>query len=158
MKISDSDFSTIDYVKDETVTKVKYELSYFRFEQWLDQILSGDNLLPSTSNINFSTQVYGSEGKKWLVMFTTYEKLDEKGLPQVNGIHYPYIGDDFSWDYTPDPAEDRNELFKRITNQVKLIIMEYINKGKYSDKLKSFSSVSASWVGGRYFESLYVRK
>ena len=159
MNISDSDFATIDYVNDDSGPIKPNELSYTRFEQWLNRILGGDVLLPTSSKIYFSVTTYGSEGHRWRIQFITYKDFDSDGFFVIEEIQYPYMGDEFEfeYDYTTDSYEGLEKVRQEVVNQVKEIVREYLDRGNFSKKTKSFHSISAGWGVERYPEILYKR-
>lgn len=157
MNISDSDFASIDYVYYDTNSIQSKELSYERFEQWLDRIMGGDVLLPTSSNIFFFITGYGSEGTKWKIHIITYEDSDKHKYHNTDSIQFRYKGDEFEWDYTPASYENRDEIHKGILNQAKSVIKEYLIKSTYANKLKSYNSVAIGWIPSRP-EIIYKRK
>lgn len=157
MNISDSDFASIDYVHDDTGPVQNEGLSYSQFEQWLDRIMGGDVLLPTSSKIYFSVTGYGSDGTKWRIRFITYKGINDHGLLDIDGIQYPYIDDDLKWDYTPASYEDRDAVLREIVNQTKCVLKAYLTRGKYANKLKSYASISAGWNMERYPEVIYEK-
>lgn len=74
-----------------------------------------------------------------------------------DGLQYPYIGDEFEYDYTTDSYEELEKVRQEVVNQVKEIIREYLKRGKFSKKTKCFHSISAGVDLERYPEILYKR-
>ena len=103
----------------------------------------GDVLLPLSSKIYFYVTDYGSEATEWRISLITYETVNENGY--IIGTQYPYLDDDFVWNYTPDSYEDGNAVKSELVKHSRNILQEYLNSGKYSNKLKSFSSISIGW-------------
>ena len=135
MKISDSDKEQLGIVSREKEDKIKQDISYQMLEEWLDRIVGGDVLLPTSSKIYFQIGVWGTE--QWSLNFSTVSGFDDSGIPQ--DTHWPYIGDDLIW----DRVLDKDETIKKVISLIK----EYLGKGKYSGNLKTYSMISAGWFG-----------
>lgn len=134
MKICDSDKTKIGIVINEKQEKKKQDISYQMLEEWLDRIIGGDVLLPKSSIIYFEINVLGTE--QWHLEFSTIEGFDERGIPE--DIKWPYIGDDLKWDRTLEKEE--------VVTKVSSLIKEYLEKGKYSGNLKTYSMIAAGWL------------
>lgn len=135
MKICDSDKEQLGIYAKQKGEKIRRDISYQMLEKWLDRIVGGDVLLPKSSNLYFEIGVWGTE--QWSLRFLTVSGFDDKGIPQDS--KWPYIGDDLKWDRVLDKDET-------IVNVISLI-RKYLEKGKYSGNLKTYSTISAGWFG-----------
>ena len=135
MKINDSDKARLGIITKEKEEKKKMDLSYSMLEKWLDRIVGGDVLLPTSSNLYFEIGTGGYE--QWNLKFMTVKGFDEHGIPR--GTEWPYLGDELIW----DRVLEKDAMIEKVIS----LINEYLNRGLYAVNLKRYSMISAGWFG-----------
>ena len=91
MFIKDNEKEKLGIAEKQTYP-VMENLTYKDLEKWLDRILGGDVLLPTSTKVFFCLGMSGQE--KYRLDFTTVSGYSDEGIPE--GMKWPYICDDIS--------------------------------------------------------------
>ena len=106
---------------------------YGDFEMWLNRLFGGDVLLPTSANVLFDLRHVNTGHYK--LYFVAVRDYAEMGSPQNE--YWPYMDDDLQWDVILEKEE--------MLEEVSSLLKEYLEKGLFSGKLKSYQSVSIGW-------------
>lgn len=143
MKMSDSEYTLIaDIERHEEIQK----LNYSKFEEWLDRILAGDNLLPFSSKLYFciGTPFPRKRDTEWAIHLHTFSSFSANGT--IDNYESPYWGDDLIWDYTWNDTLAHEDNVLILKDKPTTYLKRYLTIGKHSAKLKTFSLVAIGWM------------
>ena len=98
-------------------------------------------------NTGNSIKKRGGERNEYIEYTTDSESLADTTLGSLIGYSRHYS----------DLWSVNDSIRREIVNQAKYVLRQYLIRGKYANKLKSYASISAGWIVESYPEIIYTR-
>ncbi len=110
---------------------------YLKFSEWLDRIIEKNDPIDAAA---LSFNLYEDENSNWSIQLIGASDFDEDDDDWACDEVFSTKEDLLSWKQKAD--------WKEILNTATRMIEEYLDKGKYADKLKNYKAIATGFVDG----------